>query len=74
MKHHRGEIKTSVRQQAILKATRKGRYYSAMDLVRLAGIPNPSEAISALRLNGVPIKKRNRTTKDGRRFAEWAIG
>lgn len=74
MRKHRGEIKTSKRQQAILKATRRGRYYSAMDLVRLAGIPNPAEAISALRLNGVPIEKRDVLAKDGRKRCEWRIG
>lgn len=69
--HHRGSLKSSERQQKILRATRRGRWYSAMDLVRLAGIPNPPEAISALRLNGVKVEKR---PIRGTRSVEWRIG
>ncbi len=70
---HTGGLK-SKRQRAVLKATRKGCWYSAMDLVRLAGIPNPAEAISALRANGVKIEKRWFISDAGPRFCKWKIG
>ncbi len=71
-KHH-GSLKSSQRQQAVLKATTKGRWYSAMDLVRLANKPNPAEIISALKANGVKIEKRQVNTGD-KRYCEWRIG
>ena len=72
-KHH-GSLKSSQRQQAILRNTSRGVWYSAMDLVQLAGIPNPGEAISALRANGVKIEKRYFVSETGARFCKWKIG
>lgn len=70
-KHHRGSLKSSERQQKLLKATRRGRWYSAMDLTRLTGLPNCAEVISALRLNGVKIEKR---PIPGEKCVQWKIG
>lgn len=70
-KPHRGSLKSSERQQKILRATRRRSWYSVMDLVRLAKIPNPAEAVSALRLNGVKVEKR---PIPGTRSVEWRIG
>ena len=71
-KHH-GSLKSSKRQQAVLKATRKGRWYSALDLVKISGRANPAEIISALRANKVKIEKRDVNTGDAR-YCQWKIG
>lgn len=68
---HRGSPKSSERQRKILKATRRGRWYTANDLFRLTRLPNPAEAVSALRNNGIRVEKRN---VPGERYCEWRIG
>ncbi len=73
MKRHHGSIK-SKRQQAVLRALKRGSWMSAFDLVTATMYPNPAEIISCLRFNGVPIeKKTNFVSREGTLFCRWRL-
>lgn len=67
---HRGKLKSSERQQKVLKAMRGAGWLTGMDISMLTFIPNPAEAISALRANGVKIEKR---AVPGERYVQWRL-
>lgn len=45
-------------------------WLTGMDISMLTFIPNPAEAISALRANGVKIEKR---AVPGERYVQWRL-
>jgi hypothetical protein len=71
---HRGAFSSSQRQQAVYKALKKVGFMSSMDLTHLCGIVNPAGAVSALRLNGIPIVKKYFAARSGKLVAHWRIG
>jgi hypothetical protein len=44
-----------------------------MELIHLCGVVNPAESVSALRLNGILVEKKNFIGRDGKRIVRWRV-